>query len=321
MVVTGLDRDQPTVSITNGREAKLKTLIRRYARRITIEQRFAEIIRAFCADVLSSTVNLKVDLDIVLAVLAQALLAALLHRRNLESDQPRRRRLACMLRSPRPNASSTWVTYGADNIGRMRSVPEFFIIALIVTLTPGPGTATIVRVAARDGRRAAMSAVLGNSAGVLTWGMLSAIGVSSLILASQIAYDTLRITGAGVLVFIGLRALLHRRRDEDGSDASVAPRRRAGWRSGLITSLSNPKLAVFFVALFPQFLTRGAPVLPYALGMAAIVVALDIAWFSSLTFAVDRARTLLKPRLHSGMERFTGAVMIGLGVRLAAESR
>jgi threonine/homoserine/homoserine lactone efflux protein len=205
----------------------------------------------------------------------------------------------------------------------VRSVPEFFIVALVVTLTPGPGTATILRVAARDGRHAAMSAILGNSAGVLVWGLLSAVGVSSLILASQISYNVLRITGACVLIVIGLRSLLHHLHgaDEEAAAASVAPRRRAGWRSGLITSLSNPKLAVFFVALFPQFLSRGAPVLPYALAMAAFVVALDIAWFSALAFAVDRARTLLKPRVQSWVERFTGAVMVGLGVRLAIESR
>lgn len=209
----------------------------------------------------------------------------------------------------------------ADSIQAMRSVPEFFIIAFIVTLTPGPGTATILRVAARDGRRAALSATLGNSAGVLTWGMLSALGVSSLILASQIAYDALRITGACVLILIGLRSLLHRRRDDHDRAGPTTRHRSAGWRSGLITSLSNPKLAVFFVALFPQFLTRGAPVLPYALGMAAVVVALDIAWFSGLAFAVDRARALLTARVHSRIERFTGAVMVGLGLRLAAESR
>ena len=77
LIVTGLGRDAPTVIITNEREASLKAVIEHYARRMTIEQRLAEIIRAFCADALSSTVNLNVDLDVMLAVLAQALLAAL----------------------------------------------------------------------------------------------------------------------------------------------------------------------------------------------------------------------------------------------------
>jgi hypothetical protein len=76
LVVTGLGRDAPTV-ITNHHDSTTKAIIERYARRMTIEQRLAEIIRAFCADALSSTVNLNVDLDVMLAVLAQALLAAL----------------------------------------------------------------------------------------------------------------------------------------------------------------------------------------------------------------------------------------------------
>src|SRR5216683_3912102 len=76
LIVTGLGRDAPTVIITNDRDTTTRNLIRQYARRMTIEQRLAEIIRAFCADALSSTVNLNVDLDIMLAVLAQALLAA-----------------------------------------------------------------------------------------------------------------------------------------------------------------------------------------------------------------------------------------------------
>ena len=76
LIVTGLGRDQPTVIITNEHQATIRNLISQYARRMTIEQRLAEIIRAFCADALSSTVNLNVDLDIMLCVLAQALLAA-----------------------------------------------------------------------------------------------------------------------------------------------------------------------------------------------------------------------------------------------------
>src|SRR6266550_252895 len=76
LVVTGLGRDAPTVIITNEHQATVRNLISQYARRMTIEQRLAEIIRSFCADALSSTVNLNVDLDIMLCVLAQALLAA-----------------------------------------------------------------------------------------------------------------------------------------------------------------------------------------------------------------------------------------------------
>src|SRR6187551_2628810 len=92
----------------------------------------------------------------------------------------------------------------------MRSVPEFLLVALMVTITPGPGTAAIIRVAARDGRGRAVSTVVGNSVGVLTWAALSAIGVSSLILASEIAYDVLRVGGAVFLIILGVRSLVRR---------------------------------------------------------------------------------------------------------------
>ena len=196
---------------------------------------------------------------------------------------------------------------------------EFLLIALLVTITPGPGTATVIRVAARDGRRAALSAVAGNCGGVLVWGSLSALGVSSLIIASQVAYDALRLGGAAVLVVLGVRSLLAR-----GGGAEPAPargRRSGGWRIGLMTSLANPKLAVFFVALFPQFLSRDAPVLPLALAMAAAIVVLDLVWYSSLAYAVDRAGAMLRPRIQRRLERVTGGVMVVLGVRLATESR
>jgi threonine/homoserine/homoserine lactone efflux protein len=198
----------------------------------------------------------------------------------------------------------------------VRSIPEFLLVALVVTLTPGPATALILRVAARDGRRAALGTVAGNSIGVLMWGGLSAVGVSSLILASEIAYDVLRVGGALILIVLGLRSILRR-----GDDGPAIRRGRYGWRTGVLTAMANPKLAVFFVALFPQFLSPHAAVLPAALAMAAVIVAYDLVWFSLLAFAVDRAGTVLRPRLRRTMERCTGGVMVALGLSVAAEAR
>jgi threonine/homoserine/homoserine lactone efflux protein len=199
----------------------------------------------------------------------------------------------------------------------MHSIWEFLLVALIVTLTPGPATALVLRVAARDGRQAALATVAGNSVGVLGWASLSAVGVSSLILASQIAYDVLRFGGAAVLIVLGLRSLLRRNSDED----VTAPPRLTGWRIGLLTSAANPKLAVFFVALFPQFLSPGSAVLPEALGMGAIIVLYDIVWFSLLAYSVDRAGQVLRPRVRRIMERTTGGVMVALGISVAADAR
>ena len=94
----------------------------------------------------------------------------------------------------------------------------------------------------------------------------------------------------------------------------------AGWRAGALTGIANPKLAVFFVALFPQFLDPSDPVLPYALLMALVVVAVDVVWFSTLAIAVDRAGSVLRPRVNAWLERVAGGVMVTLGLRLAVES-
>ena len=83
----------------------------------------------------------------------------------------------------------------------------------------------------------------------------------------------------------------------------------------------HPKLAVFFVALFPQFLDPQAAVLPVALAMATVIVAIDVIWFSILAYVVDPAATLLRQRVRRTMERVTGGVMIAFGISIAAESR
>lgn len=101
LVTTGLGREQPTVIITNERQATIRDLIGRYARRMTIEQRLAEIIRAFCADAPSSTVNLNVDLDIMLAVLAKPCCRTARPAARLRRRRPRRHPTP-LLGNPRP---------------------------------------------------------------------------------------------------------------------------------------------------------------------------------------------------------------------------
>ncbi len=78
---------------------------------------------------------------------------------------------------------------------------------------------------------------------------------------------------------------------------------------------------MFFIALFPQFIDPGEAALPAALAMAVLIVMFDLAWYSSLAYAVDRAGSLLKPRMRRVMERITGVVLVALGVRLATEAR
>jgi threonine/homoserine/homoserine lactone efflux protein len=235
----------------------------------------------------------------------------------------------------------------------MRSFPAFLAVAAAVTLTPGPAFALLLQVAAVHGRRTALANIAGNSVGVLIWGVLSAAGISALVAASQVAYGGLRGAGALFLLWLGVRALRPRGHGEDGvaeptpdpapkpfagppgPDGPVAsaggrPRgmarnpRGPAWRAarkGLINSLANPKLALFFIALFPQFVAPGAAALPAALAMASVIVACDVVWYGSIALLVDRFRQALRPRVMRSIERVSGAVLVGFGLRLATESR
>jgi threonine/homoserine/homoserine lactone efflux protein len=202
----------------------------------------------------------------------------------------------------------------------------FVPVAALLSIAPGAATALVVRNAVRGGRRHAFFTTSGNSLGVLAWGCFAAVGVATLVATSAAVFDTVKLAGAAVLLVIGLVSLVGRQeieaRDAAGSGAAVPVSGRAALREGLITSLANPKLAVFFVALFPQFIPRGAAVLPCALAMAAVIVAVDLVWYSTLAFLVARARrAFVDGGWGRRVERLTGAVLIGLGIRLALERR
>jgi threonine/homoserine/homoserine lactone efflux protein len=144
------------------------------------------------------------------------------------------------------------------------------------------------------------------------------MGIAAVVATSAEAFTAVKLAGAVVLVLLGLQSLRGQRADPGRSE----PARGAPLRDGLVTSLANPKLAVFFVALFPQFVPEGAPVLPSVLLMAAMVVSFDLVWYSALAYLVARARrAFVEGPWLARAQRFTGAVLVGLGVRLAFERR
>ena len=195
---------------------------------------------------------------------------------------------------------------------------SFLGVAVLVSLLPGPATALVVRSAAVHGRREAFHTVLGNSTGILFWALASVLGISALVAASSVAFGVLKVMGAVVLVYLGVQAL--RGVGEAGEGRPGLPRRP--YVQGLVTSGANPKLAVFFIALLPQFVPDGAPVLPWTLAMAAILIAVDLVYFTALAWVVSRAkRAVVGSRLARRVEQLTGAVMIALGVRVAFESQ
>jgi len=139
----------------------------------------------------------------------------------------------------------------------LRALLTFAPVAALLTITPGAATALVVRNAARGGHRHAFFTTTGNSVGVLAWGVLAAAGIAAVVAASAEAFTAVKLAGAAALIIMGGLSIAGRNAGT-GAHAFEAPRPAAlaasdlgAVRDGLLTSVANPKLAVFFVALFP----------------------------------------------------------------------
>lgn len=192
-------------------------------------------------------------------------------------------------------------------------------VAAVLTVTPGADMALVTRNALARGHAAAVRTALGITAGLLTWATASALGVAALLEASTTAFNVLKLVGAGYLAWLGLQAIRRAGRQGEGDTA-----RRAGgpFRQGLLTNLLNPKIAVFYSTLLPQFLSPGDPVLVTSLLLASIHGVLSVAWLSGYGWAVTRAGDVLRrPPVRRALDRLTGGVLIAFGARLALERR
>lgn len=198
----------------------------------------------------------------------------------------------------------------------------FLAISLVVILTPGPDTAVVTKHALLGGRRAGTLASVGVSVGLATWTAAAALGVAALLRASEVAFLALRIAGALYLVWIGIEML--RSRGAVTPEPSHANRRerrgRRALRQGLLSNLSNPKIAVFFTSFLPQFVHRGADVFASLLLLGGIFVAVTFAWLALYSVLVGHGSSVLRrPRVRRVLDRVAGAVLVGFGIRLAFE--
>jgi threonine/homoserine/homoserine lactone efflux protein len=198
----------------------------------------------------------------------------------------------------------------------------FLGIVALLTITPGADMAMVARSVFGGGRRDAFATTLGISAGCLVWAFASAVGVAAVLAASQTAYDALRLVGAAYLIWLGVQSLLAARRGGDQLPQGATARRGSPFRQGLLTNLFNPKIAVFYSTFLPQFIGPGDPVLLLSLALAGVHIALGIAWLSLYAWLLDRAITAFRgSRLRRALDAVTGTVLVGLGLRLAAERR
>lgn len=209
------------------------------------------------------------------------------------------------------------------------SLPAFVLAVVLISASPGPAMALILRRAAMRGFRDTVPTVLGIEAGLYLWALAAAAGFAALVAASEVAYLVLRVIGAGVLVYLGGRALWGVWR-ERGSAADVigvpvAPSSRRGWWAafgeGLAVNLANPKAAVFMIAFYPQFVPADAPLFATTAALALLQVAIELTLYLALAAGVARTGAWFRrPTVRRRMEAASGTVLIALGARVAVDA-
>lgn len=197
----------------------------------------------------------------------------------------------------------------------------FIATAIVLILTPGQDTFFILGRSIASGRPAGIAAALGVSAGTIVHTCAAALGLSALLATSPYAFMAVKLAGAAYLLYIGARSLLARSNGLPGGEAGPGGDGRwSAFRQGIVTNLLNPKVALFFLALMPQFISAGSNNKVGAfLALGLTFVTLGLAWCTTLAIgaAYLRRALLRRPSLASWMNRVAGTIFIALGLRLA----
>ena len=200
----------------------------------------------------------------------------------------------------------------------MAELLAFAGVAIVVIVTPGQDTALTVRNTLAGGRRAGIRTAAGVVCGQAVWALAASAGLTALLVASEPAFVALKLAGAAYLVYLGGQALLaavHRRGEPDPRESGPAGREL---RQGLLSNLGNPKMAVFFSSLLPQFGDSFASLL----GLGLLFCALTLAWLSAYAVVLARAGDVLRrPRARRAIDACCGTVLVALGIRLATAER
>jgi threonine/homoserine/homoserine lactone efflux protein len=204
----------------------------------------------------------------------------------------------------------------------------FLAVAGLICVIPGPDMALVTRNALRGGRPAALLSALGVESGLLIWTVASVAGMAAVLQTSAVAFTAVRLAGAAYLVLLGARALLSlRRRAVTPDRPPTAPprsplRQGSPYVQGLLCNLLNPKVAVLFTSLLPQFVVPGPAATAETLALGGLFTAVGILWLCGYALvAASAARQLRRPRVRRTIDAVSGTVLVAFGLRLAAEAR
>jgi threonine/homoserine/homoserine lactone efflux protein len=183
--------------------------------------------------------------------------------------------------------------------------------------------ALVLRNGVALGRRAAVATALGINTGLLVWALAAALGIAAVLHASAAAFTVLKLAGAAYLVWLGARALVDAWHGVSEPEAVATPKRRSSpFRQGLLSNLFNPKIALVYTTLIPQFVERGGSEIAQTFLLAAVFIAMGLVWLTGYALLVAQAGALLRrPAVRRAVNAVSGAVLTALGIRLAFERR
>ncbi|MEW1823095.1 LysE family translocator [Arthrobacter sp. NPDC080031] len=203
----------------------------------------------------------------------------------------------------------------------------FALTCVVVVLVPGPDFALVLKNAPRGPGSAATTAI-GIMVGNTILALLAVLGVTALLGASEVLGNAIRIAGAAYLLYLGARALLEAfNRPRSQARQATAPEPRLGFRGnspflqGMVSNLLNPKVAVFYLSLFPQFNLAPLPPLGQHALMAGIFLLTALVWYVLLVHALKKISTALaRPRVKRIITGGSGTVLIGVGGTILTKS-
>ena len=203
----------------------------------------------------------------------------------------------------------------------------FLVLSIVVIVTPGPDTALTIRNTLLGGRASGVATAAGVALGQATWSLATSAGVLALLVAAEPVFGALKLAGAAYLVYLGAQALWSALRPLHTSTAGPKMRTshlrpRGALRQGVISNLTNPKMAVFFPSLLPQFVSPGTTSFVALLALGLAFCLMTLSWLTAYAFVVARAGDVLRrSALRRALEGITGAVLVAFGVRVATTAR
>lgn len=203
----------------------------------------------------------------------------------------------------------------------IHDLPLFVLSGLLLNIMPGPDSLLIMTRSATQGWRAGCAAALGIGAGTMVHIFAAALGLSAVLSTSATAFTVVKLVGAAYILYMAVGLLLSKKRDGVAAPLALPalPYRKI-FAQGFLTNVLNPKVAIFFLAFVPQFISADAPNKALAFIVLGCIFNFNgMLWCGALAVATARASARLKlaPAVSLWLNRATGGLFVWLGVKLA----